>query len=300
MQTRISHMLSISLLLLACIPVFGRLAAPPFPPDPGVVYVPPTVTVMGQTIVVDTTDTSATVLPEEIDIFEDSTVIFNTVENTLTISNASLEVGDSTQAAISYSGTETLVIILCDSSSIFADTIIASQSDIIITGDGILEAEGTVPIIGAETARIIFDSVNMHVRSTPSPEALRRRIRYGKKLDENGGPALSGFASADFNKTAVTPPEAEYGAVEVEEASGGPGGTSTINALYTVDQDGNVEVLSEFTLTDIPDKIDDAVEDIRVRHELDITKPMYNILGLQVDASYRGIVIQQGCTFLLK
>lgn len=136
----------------------------------------------------------------------------------------------------------------------------------------------------------------MYVRSVPSPQALRRRIRYGKKLDETGGPALSGFASADFNKTAITPPDAEYGEVKMEESDGG----GTINCLYVVNENGEIDVLSEFELTAEDDNLEDALPNVKVRHALDLTQPMYNILGIQVGANYKGIVVQQGQTYLLK
>ncbi len=44
-----------------------------------------------------------------------------------------------------------------------------------------------------------------------------------------------------------------------------------------------------------------AVEDVSIGDtpSLDLTLPMYNILGIQVDATYHGIVIQQGHTYLL-
>lgn len=301
MQTRIFHTLLTSLLLLVCFLVTLRAQTPAFPPDPGQVYVPPTVTIMGQEIVVsDTTDTTA-VIPKEIDVFGDSTVMYDTEENVLTITSATMEVGDTMQAAISYTGSETLVIVLCDSSTIFADTIISSTSDIVITGDGVLVAEGIVPIIGTPKASITFDSVSMYVRSLRGPEAVRRRIRRGKMLDENGGPALSGFATADFNKTAITPPDAEYGEVEMEESSfpGGTPGSSTINALYVVTESGEAEVLTEFVLTAIADAIE-AVESTYSRHELDPSRPMYNMLGIQVSATYKGVVIQDGQTFILQ
>lgn len=44
-----------------------------------------------------------------------------------------------------------------------------------------------------------------------------------------------------------------------------------------------------------------AVEDVSIGDtpSLDLTQPMYNILGIQVDATYHGIVIQRGRTYLL-
>lgn len=292
MQTRISHMLMLCLLLLAFFSTRLSAQTPEFPEDPGNLYIPSVIIIMGDTV--DVSDT--TTVDKVIDVLNDSTILYDTEENVLTLTNVELTAGDSTVTAISYEGSETLVIVLCDTSSILADTVITSQSDIIITGDGLLVAEGIVPIAGAPTATITFDSVSMYVRSVPSPQALRRRIRYGKKLDETGGPALSGFASADFNKTAITPPDAEYGEVKMEESDGG----GTINCLYVVNENGETDVLSEFELTAEDDNLEDALPNVKVRHALDLTQPMYNILGIQVGANYKGIVVQQGQTYLLK
>ena len=292
MQTRISHMLMLCLLLLAFFSTRLSAQTPEFPEDPGNLYIPSVIIIMGDTV--DVSDT--TTVDKVIDVRNDSTILYDTEENVLTLTNVELTAGDSTVTAISYEGSETLVIVLCDTSSILADTVITSQSDIIITGDGLLVAEGIVPIAGAPTATITFDSVSMYVRSVPSPQALRRRIRYGKKLDETGGPALSGFASADFNKTAITPPDAEYGEVEMEESAGG----GTINCLYVVNENGEIDVLSEFELTAEDDNLEDALPNVKVRHALDLTQPVYNILGIQVGANYKGIVVQQGQTYLLK
>ena len=292
MQTRISHMLMLYLLLLAFFSTRLSAQTPEFPEDPGNLYIPSVIIIMGDTV--DVSDT--TTVDKVIDVLNDSTILYDTEENVLTLTNVELTAGDSTVTAISYEGSETLVIVLCDTSSILADTVITSQSDIIITGDGLLVAEGIVPIAGAPTATITFDSVSMYVRSVPSPQALRRRIRYGKKLDETGGPALSGFASADFNKTAITPPDAEYGEVKMEESDGG----GTINCLYVVNENGEIDVLSEFELTAEDDNLEDALPNVKVRHALDLTQPMYNILGIQAGANYKGIVVQQGQTYLLK
>ncbi len=292
MQTRISHMLMLCLLLLAFFSTRLSAQTPEFPEDPGNLYIPSVIIIMGDTV--DVSDT--TTVDKVIDVLNDSTILYDTEENVLTLTNVELTAGDSTVTAISYEGSETLVIVLCDTSSILADTVITSQSDIIITGDGLLVAEGIVPIAGAPTATITFDSVSMYVRSVPSPQALRRRIRYGKKLDETGGPALSGFASADFNKTAITPPDAEYGEVKMEESDS----SGTINCLYVVNENGEIDVLSEFELTAEDDNLEDALPNVKVRHALDLTQPMYNILGIQVGANYKGIVVQQGQTYLLK
>lgn len=285
-------MLMLCLLLLAFFSTRLSAQTPEFPEDPGNLYIPSVIIIMGDTV--DVSDT--TTVDKVIDVLNDSTILYDTEENVLTLTNVELTAGDSTVTAISYEGSETLVIVLCDTSSILADTVITSQSDIIITGDGLLVAEGIVPIAGAPTATITFDSVSMYVRSVPSPQALRRRIRYGKKLDETGGPALSGFASADFNKTAITPPDAEYGEVVMEESDGG----GTINCLYVVNENGEIDVLSEFELTAEDDNLEDALPNVKVRHALDLTQPMYNILGIQAGANYKGIVVQQGQTYLLK
>ena len=239
----------------------------------------PTVTVLGKEIPTDTTGV--------IDIYGDSTMIYDTDENTLTINNLTLEVGEEESTAISYSGSEPLTIVLSDSSTIVADTVISSTADIIITGEGHLVAEGVTPIIGAPTASITFEAVNMHVRSLPSSAAVRRRIKGGKRLDETGGPALSGFGSADFNKTNVSPSDAEYGAITTTD---GNGNQTTINALYTTDENGEQEVVTEFELTaDLT-----AIESIRASQPFDPSQPMYNILGVPVDATYKGLVIQNG------
>ncbi len=305
MQNRISHVLFVCLLLLAfpCMRVMAdepdTLSGPAFPPDPGVVYVPPVVVVMGDTITCDPTDTTQ-VIPVEIDVLGDSTIMYNTEENVLTLTSASLLAGDSLTSAISYSGSDTLVIILTDTSHIVADTVISSQSDIIIKGEGVLTAEGDVPIIGVPTATITFDSVTMYVHSLKGPAAVRRRVRGIKHLDEDGGPALSGFASVDYNKTSVTPPDAEYGEVEVNESQAAGGQTVTILALYVVNENGDKEALTEFWLTaDIDIQPIDAVDNLRIKHELNINEPMYNILGLQVEPSYKGIVIQNGWKYMI-
>ena len=302
MQTRIFHKLLMYLLMLVY-PLVSVLAdepatpsGPDFPPDPGVVYVPPIVIIMGDTI--DMSDTTQ-VLPTEIDLLDDGTIVYNTEENTLTLSSASLEVGDVEGTAISYTGTDTLTIVLQDTSSIYADTIINSQSDVIITGDGKLEAVGTVPIIGTPEASITFVYVYMHVQSVPSAAALRRRIqarksgaKFGKLLDENGGPAMSGFGSADFGKVNVSPSGANYGSTTDEEGN-------DINALYVENDDGSHEILTEFETT--PKNIEDALPATKhVPHGLDISAPMYNLLGLPVDAGYKGIVLQNGHKYILQ
>ena len=242
----------------------------------------PVVVIGGDTIEVDPTKT-------EIDFNGDGTLVYNTEENSLTLTGLEVE-GEIEGTAIEYSGTEPLTIVLNEESSITADVVIASTSDVIITGEGSLVAEGVVPIVGTANASITFIGVNMVVRSmTPSANAIRRlrKTRFAKKLDENGGPALSGFGSADFEKVEVSPSETSYGSVQT-------GDGSTINALYYTSGDNAGEVVTEFTLT----AIEDAVEDVRTGRSLDMSKPMYNVLGVQVSAEYKGIVIQEGQKFM--
>lgn len=43
-----------------------------------------------------------------------------------------------------------------------------------------------------------------------------------------------------------------------------------------------------------------SVEKVLVEHGFDIQTPMYNIMGVQVDPSYKGIVIQNGKKLLLQ
>ena len=44
----------------------------------------------------------------------------------------------------------------------------------------------------------------------------------------------------------------------------------------------------------------DSVEEVLIEHGFDINTPMYNIMGVQVDANYKGIVIQNGKKLLLQ
>ena len=257
---------------------------------PGDTIIPIEVTVFGITITPD--DSTST---EPIDLLGDSTLVYDPQDNTITFNGVEWEVGEDETVALNYTGSDPLTIVLNDSSTILADTVIASQADIIITGEGHLVAEGVTPIIGVKSATITFDSVNMHVRSVPTPQALRRRIKNGKQLDETGGPALSGFGSADFNKTNVSPSDALYGSVTTTDENGEE---TTIDALYTTNENGEQEVVTEFDLTAQTDE--SGVESVRTRHDFDPTRPMYNVLGLPVDATYKGIVVQDGQTYLLK
>lgn len=301
MRTIFKYTFAVCLLLLACMDVSARAHAPLFPPDPGELYIPPTVTIFGQEVEI-TDPEDSTIILDEIDVLGDSSLMYRPEENSLTFNNVTLEANDSLSAAISYSGTDPLTIYLCDSSTIFADTVIASNADVVITGDGILVAEAVVPIVGVPSASITFDSVTMYVRSLPNPAAVRRRIRGIKLVDEDGGPALSGFASADFNKTSVTPPDAEYGEVETEsQAQGQPTTIITINALYVEHPDGEIEILTEFTLEAMDlNNPPFGVDNTRTYRALDRTQPMYNILGVQVGADYKGVVIQGGRKYIIR
>ena len=241
----------------------------------------PVVVIGGDTVMVDPT-TSV------VDINGDGTLVYDVDENTLTLTGLEIS-GEIEGTAIDYSGSEPLTIVLNDESSITADVVIASTGDVIITGEGTLTAEGIAPIVGVESATITFDAVRMVVRSIPASAAAMRRLKglkFGKYVDENGGPALSGFGSADFDKVNISPSDASYGAV-----SDGEGGS--IYTLYT-ENNGEQEIVTEFETT----PKEDAVEKVQTGKMLDVTKPMYNILGMQVDASYEGIVIQQGQKFV--
>lgn len=250
---------------------------------------PTEITVFGITITPgDSTNT------DPVDLLGDGTMIYDIEENTLTFNGTEWTVGEEETVAINYTGDVPLTIVLDEASMIIADTVIASTANIVITGEGTLVAEGTVPIIGTPDATITFEA-NMHVRSLPSAAAVRRRIRdakFGKKLDETGGPALSGFASADFSKVNVSPSGASYG--EVPDESHGE--AATINALYTLNGQGEKVIVTEFETT----LIATGAEDVRERKALDSTKPMYNILGMRVDAKYKGIVVQDGQKYLLQ
>lgn len=267
-------------------------SGPDFPPDPGVVYVPPTVVINGDTIPLSDNPEEN---PKEIDLFNDGTAIYNTEENSLTLDSLDMTSEETSEGTfIDYSGTDTLTIELRNESRIISDTIIASESDVVLKGDGKLVAVGTVPIIGVPSASITI-ATNMHVQSVPSREELRRFVRsgakFGKKLDENGGPALSGFGSSDFDKVNISPSGANYGSTTDDEGN-------DIYALYTENDDGSHDIVTEFETT-VKDE-EDALPQVKTRHKLDITQPMYNILGLPVDATYQGLVIQQGQTYLLK
>ena len=103
---------------------------------------------------------------------------------------------------------------------------------------------------------------------------------------------MSGFGSSDFSKVNVSPSGASYG--EVPDESHGE--AATINALYTLNGQGEKVIVTEFETT----LIATGAENARERKALDSTKPMYNILGMQVDAKYKGIVVQDGQKYLLQ
>ena len=63
----------------------------------------------------------------------------------------------------------------------------------------------------------------------------------------------------------------------------------------------NVTVVpAKKTLTVVVGNPDTAVEDVVTEATLDLNAPMYDVLGRQVDKTYRGIVIQNGQAFLVK
>ena len=68
-------------------------------------------------------------------------------------------------------------------------------------------------------------------------------------------------------------------------------GTGVALTVLPVGYDGTVYAILKSTPT--------SVEDI-VRPTLDVNAPMYDIMGRQVDATYRGIVIQNGNKYLLR
>ena len=254
---------------------------------------PPVMTIFGVEVnIIDPNDENN--LLDEVDINNDGTLVYNIEENVLVFNGAEMNVGATMSAAINYDCTDPLTIVLQGMSHVVADTVIASAGDIVIRGDGHINAEGMVPIIGTEEANIRFVEVSMHVRSLPSPAAVRERtkgVKFGRKVDENGGPALSGFGSADFDKVNITPSGASYGAVQTTDpASGTP---VVIKALHRSNGQGQQEIVTEFELT--PEGSENsALETVSERRGIDPGKPMYNLLGVPVDARYRGIVIQQG------
>ena len=86
------------------------------------------------------------------------------------------------------------------------------------------------------------------------------------------------------------------------QAPGQPTTIITINALYVEHPDGTVEVLTEFMLEamDLSSPPFDGIGNTRAYRALDPSQPMYNILGIQVDANYKGVVIQDGRKYILR
>ena len=283
-------------------------------------YSPSVVTVYGQQVVViESSDTLTTVF-EQVDVYGDATMVYTTIGNTLTLNALELNEEDSLLTAIAYTGSEPLTIVLTDSSTIVADTVISSAADIVIKGEGLLVAEGVAPIIGVPTATITFDSVSMRVRSLPSSAAVIRRIRQGKRLDEKGGPALSGFGSTDFNKTNISPPDATYGPIQIH-GSTDDSPVITINALYVFNDRGEKNLLTEFELVAISDiftaldnatsqqsdpsqhsvfESDPSQQSDLESQSLDNDQPMFNILGMRVTPAYKGLIIRQGRKYIMQ
>ena len=73
-------------------------------------------------------------------------------------------------------------------------------------------------------------------------------------------------------------------------------------ALYTMPTAENALVIPAKTaLADATEpEPETAVEDVVREATLDLTAPMYDVLGRQVDNKYRGIVIQNGQAFLVR
>ena len=69
-------------------------------------------------------------------------------------------------------------------------------------------------------------------------------------------------------------------------------GTGTALTVLPVGYDGTVYAIWKSNTAT-------AVENV-VRPTLDINAPMYDLLGRQVDATYRGIIIQNGNKYLLR
>jgi hypothetical protein len=70
--------------------------------------------------------------------------------------------------------------------------------------------------------------------------------------------------------------------------------------IVSLPKDENVTVVpAKKALTVVAGNPGTGVEDVR-EATLDMNAPMYDVLGRQVDKTYRGVVIQNGKTFLLK
>lgn len=257
-----------------------------------VLAAPPSLTVLGQQVsILDPANPNN--LLSQVDVFADGKLVYNIEDNIITLSGLTLSDG---ATAIRYDCTDPLTIVLREVSSIKADTVLASQGDLTITGEGQFVAEGATPIIGIETAVIRFEA-SVHARSLTSAAANRRHsgaIKFGKYLDETGGPALSGFGSADFNKVNVSPSDALYGTITVNNPTTGV--SKSMRALYRINGQGNPEALTEFSTTPKPN----AVEQTQLRQTFDPDKPMFTILGVPVRDGYKGLVVQQGGAYWVK
>jgi hypothetical protein len=64
--------------------------------------------------------------------------------------------------------------------------------------------------------------------------------------------------------------------------------------------DNTIVIPAKTALADAPEYDPTAVEDVVREATLDLNAPMYDVLGRQVDKTYRGIVIQNGQAFLVK
>jgi hypothetical protein len=59
-------------------------------------------------------------------------------------------------------------------------------------------------------------------------------------------------------------------------------------------------LMEEYVEAGVPLDPETALENVPTEATLDINAPMFDVLGRQVDKTYRGIVIQNGQAFLLK
>ena len=71
--------------------------------------------------------------------------------------------------------------------------------------------------------------------------------------------------------------------------------------IVSLPKEENVTVVpAKKALTVVVGNQGTSVENIATEATLDLNAPMYDVLGRQVDKTYRGIVIQNGQAFLLK
>jgi hypothetical protein len=70
--------------------------------------------------------------------------------------------------------------------------------------------------------------------------------------------------------------------------------------MYTMPTaDNTIVVPAKTAFADAPAYDPTAVENVTTKATLNLNAPMYDVLGRQVDKTYRGIVIQNGQAFLI-